>query len=198
MPDRTDIFALLGSRICHDLISPLGAISNGVELLQLSGLAGPEIALISESVENAGARIRFFRVAFGIASPDQRIGQPEITGILGDLWRGNRLKPEWAVAGDQPRPEVKLAFLLLLCVEHALPWGGQVKVSKDGQGWTIVAQADRLRVAEAAWSRLTATDAHSGTITPSEVQFALIPGEMRAQKRRLNAQIGACAITLSF
>ena len=65
---REDLTALVGSRICHDLISPLGAIGNGLELLQLSGLPqGPEWALIAESVENASARIRFFRIAYGAA-----------------------------------------------------------------------------------------------------------------------------------
>jgi histidine phosphotransferase ChpT len=68
-----DLTSLIGSRICHDLISPLGAIGNGVELLAMSGTApGPEMDLISQSVENANARIRFFRVAFGAA----RGGQP--------------------------------------------------------------------------------------------------------------------------
>ena len=50
MPEKPDISALLGSRICHDLISPIGAISNGVELLMLDGLAkGPEMALVADS-----------------------------------------------------------------------------------------------------------------------------------------------------
>ncbi len=63
----SDLVALIGSRICHDLISPIGAIGNGIELIGLSGAgAGPEMALISESVTNAQARIRFYyRVAFG-------------------------------------------------------------------------------------------------------------------------------------
>ena len=69
-----DLNALLGSRICHDLISPLSAIGNGIELLTLSGVDAPsEIALISESVDNANTRIRFFRVAFGAAREDQQI-----------------------------------------------------------------------------------------------------------------------------
>ena len=76
MSDDQDLSALLGSRICHDLISPLGAIANGVELLQMSGAAAsPEVALIAESVANANARIRFFRVAYGIASAGQRVGR---------------------------------------------------------------------------------------------------------------------------
>ncbi|WP_187292463.1 hypothetical protein [Octadecabacter antarcticus] len=54
----SNLNALIGSRICHDLINPLGAIGNGIELLGLAGVAvGPEMALVSESVENATAKI---------------------------------------------------------------------------------------------------------------------------------------------
>ena len=57
MSDKTDLAALLGSRICHDLISPIGAIGNGLELLMMDpGTHGPEMSLISESVGHANAR----------------------------------------------------------------------------------------------------------------------------------------------
>ncbi len=58
-PQSPDLAALIGSRICHDLISPIGAIGNGLELLSMAGAGGPEVALISDSVSNANARIRF-------------------------------------------------------------------------------------------------------------------------------------------
>ena len=61
---QPDLAALVGSRICHDLISPIGAIGNGVELLALTdGDTGAEMELISESVQNASARIRYLRIA---------------------------------------------------------------------------------------------------------------------------------------
>ncbi|MEP3017383.1 MAG: histidine phosphotransferase, partial [Tateyamaria sp.] len=56
---NVNLGALIGSRICHDLISPIGAINNGLELLGMSNeREGPELDLISESVGNASARIR--------------------------------------------------------------------------------------------------------------------------------------------
>ncbi len=81
---KPDLAALLGSRICHDLISPLGAIGNGVELLAMSGQSGPEMAMIEDSVRNANARIRFFRMAFGPASADQSASRTETLAILAD------------------------------------------------------------------------------------------------------------------
>ena len=76
---RPDLAALIGSRICHDLISPIGAISNGVELMEMTQTdMGPEFELISESVANANARVRLFRIAFGAADPGIEIASAEI------------------------------------------------------------------------------------------------------------------------
>ena len=89
-----DLPALIGSRICHDLISPIGAINNGLELLEMAGTGaapGPELALIGQSVESASARIRFFRIAFGAAG-DQTMGQNEVTSILRDLYTASRVE----------------------------------------------------------------------------------------------------------
>ena len=74
-----NINALIGSRICHDLINPLGAISNGIELLEMAGVAqGPEMSLVSDSVENATAKLKMLRLAFGAASPDQTVSRQEV------------------------------------------------------------------------------------------------------------------------
>ncbi len=79
MTKTTDISHILAARICHDIVSPLGAIGNGVELLEMTEMrASPEIALLSDSVESLVARLRFFRVAFGTATLDQRMGRPEV------------------------------------------------------------------------------------------------------------------------
>lgn len=76
---RSDLSALIGSRICHDLISPLGAIGNGLELLQMSGASeSPEMTLIADSVTSANARIRFFRIAYGDAVQNQMIKGAEL------------------------------------------------------------------------------------------------------------------------
>ena len=106
MTDKSDLAALLGSRICHDLISPIGAIGNGVELLMLESRdQGPEMALISDSVAQAIARIRFFRIALGAASPGQRIGRPEGAEVLAGLTRGGRLVIDWQGPAEMARAE---------------------------------------------------------------------------------------------
>lgn len=194
----SDLSALLGSRICHDLISPLGAIANGVELLMMaSTLVGPEVALISESVAAANARIRFFRVAFGLAGPDQRIGRAEVSGILDDMTRGARLRIDWQGPPEAARAEVKLAFLGLSCLESALPWGGQVSVRALGSGWILSARAEKMKVDPALWARLGRGGGASG-LSPAQVQFALMPDEARRQGRHLSHQIAPDLLTINF
>lgn len=198
MPDKPDLNALLGSRICHDLISPIGAIGNGVELLMMDGVSNsPEIALISESVANANARIRFFRVAFGTAAPDQRIGSPEVLSILSDLTKGARQSITWQIPTDLPRREVKLAFLLIQCLETAMPYGGQITVTRADPLWTITGQAAKLKIDAGLWEVLSNPGA-SVEITAAQVHFALIPEEMHRQNRRLTAEMRETEIRLSF
>ena len=92
MTATRDLSALLGSRICHDLISPLGAIGNGVELLAMAGSGNsPEIALIAESVENANARDPTVPHRLRDASENQGFGASEIRNILADVYRKSRL-----------------------------------------------------------------------------------------------------------
>lgn len=175
MSDRLpDFAALIGSRICHDLISPLGAIGNGVELLSMSGAGGgPELALIADSVANANARIRFFRIAYGAAG-DQTLGRAEIVSVLDDLSRGGRLTLHWIPTEPQPRGAVRLAFLALQCLETAMPYGGAVRIDCDGGAWTITGTADKVNLDQTLWAVLSEPRAKA-EITPALVQFALLP-----------------------
>jgi len=196
--EKADLAALLGSRICHDLISPIGAIGNGVELLLMDGnVKGPEMALISESVANANARIRFFRVAFGAASIDQRIGRSEVTGILADLLRGGRLSVDWQSPNDMARREVKLAFLLVLCLETAMPYGGRIALDLTDGRWSLVAQSRKFLVNPDLWEVLS-NPAAAAEIGPSHVHFLLVPDECARQNRRLTADLRETEIRLSL
>lgn len=135
MPAHPDLSALLGSRLCHDLIGPIGAIGNGVELLLLAGGGrGDEVALISETVTALSARIRFYRVAYGTARHDQSIARTEVATILADLFPSGRITVTWASPPDLPRAEVKATFLLLLCAEQALRSGGKITILRDEVG----------------------------------------------------------------
>ena len=192
----SDLTALLGSRICHDLISPIGAIANGVELLAMSGQAGgPEVALISQSVAAANARIRFFRIAFGLTAAGQRIGLAELLAITDDMSRGSRTTIGWSGPTDAPRSVAKAVFLALLCLETAMPWGGQVQVTLRQDGWSVTGQSTRLKMDTTLWQRLTVTG--GGALAAAHVQFALLSDAARRQGRMLQLVTGDERITLS-
>ena len=198
MLDTADLIALLGSRICHDLISPIGAISNGVELLMMDGGSmSPEIALIAESVANANARIRFFRVAFGASSADQRIGRAEVVSILTDLTRGGRLTIEWRCPEDLPRNEVKIAFLLIQCMETAMAFGGRVSVDHVGGKWVITGSAAKFKIDQDLWDGLAYGTALPD-VTAAHVHFALVLIELRSQNRTLTTNLAQSEISVRF
>jgi histidine phosphotransferase ChpT len=172
--DEQCLAELVGSRLCHDLSNPLGAVGNGVELLQLTGSAdGPELALIDDAVRDALARVRFFRLAFGHAGPDHMTSAREARTALADLYRQSRIVPEWRPRNDLPRRQVKLAFLMILCAESALPMGGAVGLDTVGAGrWTLEAHADRIALDDELWSVLRFGPGAAGRpLRPGEAQF---------------------------
>ncbi len=191
--DNFNLASLIGSRICHDLISPIGAINNGLELLDLSGgVQGPEMELIADSVGNAGARIQFFRVAYGAAGY-QLMGQAEVSAILEDLNRGGRLRVFWTPREAQSRAEVRLAFLALQCLETAMPYGGEVRITSEDGHWTIAGKAEKLNIDNALWRMSGEVE-----ITPALVQFALLPVAASDLGRKVTLTRGAADITLRF
>ncbi len=174
MSQDTVFATLIGSRICHDLISPIGAINNGLELIEMSSKAGsPELALISESVSSASARIRFFRIAFGAAG-EQIVGQTEVISILEDVYAGSRLTATWLPSQGQQRRFVRLAFLALLCLETGMPYGGRVEIAVEDERITLTGHADKLNIDEALWARLSGGKS-SAPLVPAHVQFGLLP-----------------------
>ncbi|MFK7882284.1 histidine phosphotransferase family protein [Roseobacter sp.] len=192
-----NLAALIGSRICHDLISPIGAINNGLELLGMSGdTPGPEIDLIQESVGNASARIRFFRISFGAAG-EQMMGRAEVISILDDLMEGSRLNVAWGPLDPQPRVQVRMAFLALQCMESAMPYGGRIEVSNDGEKWQLQGRADKLNLDESLWSTLASKTAPDD-LRPAHVQFALLPIVAADEGRDVTTEMGETNIILRF
>lgn len=184
---KPDLTALLGSRICHDLISPIGAIGNGVELMLMEGVsAGPEMSIIAESVAHANAKIRFFRLALGAAQGDHTIGRTEVLQVLSDSTTGSRLRISLLAQAQLPRASVKLSLLLVMCLETAMPYGGTIEISQGEDRWTILGRAERLRIEPALWGHLTGG---GGELGPAHVQFALVREELNRQHRRLTTKI---------
>jgi histidine phosphotransferase ChpT len=195
MGQNIDFSALISSRICHDLISPIGAINNGLELLEMSAPSvGPEMALISDSVKSASARIRFFRIAFGAAGT-QLVGRPEVTSILTDVYADTRITVAWGLLDGQPRNIVRLTFLALQCMETAMPYGGRIEITKTGDHMLLTGHADKFNVDPALWDMLVGA-AHQKDILPAQVQFALLPLIASDNDRNLQIDTAGSQITI--
>ncbi|MBF9024207.1 histidine phosphotransferase [Rhodobacterales bacterium HKCCD6035] len=166
--------ALVASRLCHDLGNPLGAVSNGVELLQMSGMANsPEMALIADALRDTEARLRFFRIAYGAARPDQHISGREARNILSQMYGAGRLTVDWLLKGDLPRHHVKSAFLMIACAEAALPMGGHITIAKPERG-TLTVGADGPRILRDLSGLAWLGGASHSTPSPREVQFLIL------------------------
>lgn len=193
-----NLAALIGSRICHDLISPVGAVANGLELLELGGVPrGPEMALVSESAANAGALIRLFRLAFGLAGGTQAVGSEEMAAILRDVHHESRTRIVWSAQGAFPRRTAQIVMLGALCADRALAFGGTLEVGSDGGGWRISARSGRLSADPALWSLLSGGRTDS-PLAPADVQFALLPRLLADEGKLCRHTITADTASLSF
>jgi len=134
-----DLAALLCSRVCHDVISPVGAIVNGLEVLEDE--KDPEMRavateLIKKSAAAASARLQFCRLAFGAAGS---LGATIDTGDAENVTRGlinnDRTKLVWdATRRYAPKNKVKLVLNLCLIALSVIPRGGVVTVALSGEG----------------------------------------------------------------
>lgn len=128
-----DLAALLCSRVCHDVISPVGAIANGIELLDEGAddeTAEIAMDLIRSSAKNASARLQFARIAFGAAGSagaDIDTGDAE---AVARAYFDNEKKTDLEWHGERAllaKNKVKLFLNLLLIALGAIPRGGLVK-----------------------------------------------------------------------
>lgn len=184
-----DLAALVGARLCHDLISPMGAIGNGLELLQLAGTRGAdELALVNDSLASALAKLRFFRVAFGPADPGGRQSLEEATQITDAMFQG-RFTVAWEVGGELGRPVARLAYLAVLCLERSLPMGGQVRIGHADGALTLRVEGRRTAPPAELWAHLV-DGAPLGELKADGVQFALLRRDLVAAGRSVAARFG--------
>jgi histidine phosphotransferase ChpT len=191
-----DLSALVSARLCHDLISPMGAIGNGLELLQMcEGPGANELSLINDSLATALAKLRFFRVAFGPADPDARQSYDEAAQITDGMFHG-RFTVAWKpTRGGMSRPTARIAYLAILCVEKSLPLGGALNVDiVDDQ---IELRLDGARTAAPAdlWAHVTTGEPPS-VITSDAVQFALLRADISDSGRTITAEFSENGIAL--
>ena len=189
-PTAHHLSELVSARLCHDLISPMGAIGNGLELLELAGgPGGPELALVNDSLATALAKLRFYRVAFGPADPQARQSLEEAAQVTDAMFHG-RFSVTWDEGGrDIGRPLVRIAFLAILCLERSLPMGGTVRVGLAEGVLTLAVDGRRTQPPRELWAHVT-DGANLGELRPDAVQFALLRQALLASGHRVEARFG--------
>ena len=148
-----DLAALLCSRVCHDVISPVGAINNGLELLDEGGADADAMDLIRTSALNASVRLKFARLAFGASgSIGASIDTGEAEKAAKDFAEAEK-KTEVTWSGPRAivaKNRVKLLLNMFLLAYGSIPRGGNLDITLDQPEFdvkfTIVAKGRMMRV----------------------------------------------------
>lgn len=179
---ESSLESVVASRICHDLINPIGAVGNGLELLELTGLPqSPELSLLQESVAGATAKLKYFRVAFGHAEPDTYISPTEVQKICKEMFSRDRWQLSWQPAPSSLlRPRVKIMLLLLLCMESSMPLGGALHIDED----RIDATCPKVNLEGNHWDCLSSAPMRP-QVSSRHVQFVLLQSELARQNVRI-------------
>lgn len=165
---------LLCSRLCHDLVSPVGAVANGMELVaELGGAMDDEIAgMIGDSAALASARLRFFRAAYGLAGGQDTNSTEELKSLAESraaaegYGLGWTVEPERIAGAGKPG---KLVLNLQLLAEEALMRGGTISLRSDaglvaiveGEGAALHAQQIAALRPDTSVAELTARTVHA-------------------------------------
>lgn len=141
-PDALDLAALLCSRVCHDLISPVGAIVNGLEVLDDNPTPDDRefaLGLIRKSAKTASAKLQFCRLAFGAAgSAGAQIDTGDAENMARGFFEDDKTKLSWGLARLLlPKNRVKLLLNMLIIAQQTIPRGGTMTVTPVGEGDTL-------------------------------------------------------------
>ena len=140
------ILELLASRICHDLISPIGAVGNGLELLEDAGpdMTEDALKLSANCVRKASALLEFFRMAYGTAGSDAGLRWEAAKQLADGLLEGGKTVLVWppVPAGFIAPPMApKVALNLVLLGTEMLPRGGEIVVDLQPAGTRVAVSA---------------------------------------------------------
>lgn len=207
MIDNTKLTALVASRICHDMVEPMSAIIQGLEMIKgADGKTDPDaLSLLDHGVGKAWAKLEFFRFAMAgaVAEGDSELEEGRAVAIK--LY--SVLKPElvWsAPAVAMPRPAVRVIVNLLLIANECLPRGGTVELTanKTADGGEIIVTASgpraKLREPTAAALRGEEGELSGHTIQPTLTGLLARQGGVALSARESEEKVELIARSASF
>ncbi|MFN3930195.1 MAG: histidine phosphotransferase ChpT [Brevundimonas sp.] len=151
LPDGQALAALVAGKLCHDFISPAGAIRSGLDLLKdptAQDMRDDAMSLIEASAKKMVALVAFARVAFGASTSTERFSAAELGELVTGLAEGGRATLEWRVeSGDYSKAQARALVNLGWLTIGALPSGGAAVVStrRDGDTLQITGLAEGAR-----------------------------------------------------
>ena len=178
------VMELLASRICHDIISPVGAINNGIELMQemandsSSDGLDDGLELVAYSAEQSAAKLAAFRLAYGAGGSDSHIKPEDVQKTFGTLIKGEgKHSQTWDPYGnlgpkDLPAGYCKMLMCALMLAQETLPKGGYISVRPgmgDNEGHSII-----LAEGEGAVIRDGVEDAMAQKLEPDDLDPRLV------------------------
>jgi len=195
--EALDLAALLCSRVCHDIISPVGAIINGLEVLDEDG--GEEMrefafGLIRRSARQGSAKLQFARLAFGAAgSAGAEIDLADAEKVARGYMEGEKSEFSWsAPPALMPKNLVKLLLNLILQANAAVPRGGSISVKVAGEPaqprFEIRSSGPSARV-PAAFDKLIPGDLQDEAVDATSVQGYYTGALARASGMKVSAKL---------
>ncbi|MFN4295974.1 MAG: histidine phosphotransferase ChpT [Brevundimonas sp.] len=149
--DGADLATFLTGKLCHDFISPAGAIASGLDLINdpsAQDMREEAMGLIAASSEKLIALIRFARVAYGAATTAERFSADDLKPLAESVFKGARASLDWrAEATEFSKPHARALLNLAQLTGAALPGGGTATVTaREADGWlTLRGEADGVR-----------------------------------------------------
>lgn len=209
------IIELLASRVCHDLISPVGAINNGIELMQEMGeqVGDEAVKLIGHSAEQASRRLRLFRLCYGAAGADSNLGLEDALNAGKEFLAGGRVQISWSgpVVNTLPSPpkgSAKVLLNLLVIALENLVHGGTIEVNADKDAspqlkLVVVGRGAGQRTefiaplkGEVAVEELTAKSIHPHITGKFAEHYGLTLGWAQPEEDRLELTLGYAPATV--
>lgn len=151
----TTLSAMLCARICHDLISPVGALGTAIEILDDDSnvdMHEDALALVRTSSRQASAKLKFLRIAFGAAgSAPGVIPTAEVIKLSNDMFADSKPDLVWNIDSDGiDKNRARILMNLVMLAIQAAPRGGTVTVSRHGQGeeakFVTVSEGPKVRL----------------------------------------------------
>ncbi|MEM8877120.1 MAG: histidine phosphotransferase family protein [Pseudomonadota bacterium] len=132
-PDAMELAALLTSKVCHDLISPIGAVNNGLEVLADENSADMRdfaMDLIQKSAEQASAKLKFCRMAYGAGSAaGSEINLDDAGSVAEGFFQSDKMTISWNAPNENvAKDSVKLLLNLAVIASSAIPRGGELAI----------------------------------------------------------------------